>query len=138
MFYLIYKTTNLINGKYYIGCHVTENPRDDYLGSGTALKKSIKKYGKENFSRKTIGIAASEENMIRLESLLVTVADVRNPECYNLIPGGGKPPLHNGYKRSRKTRLRMRKVHLGRRIPPEVRAKIARSMRAALKRKKRG
>ena len=42
-FYLIYKTTNLLNNKIYIGSHRTDNIEDDYLGSGTLLKQAIKK-----------------------------------------------------------------------------------------------
>ena len=40
MVYYIYITTNLINGKRYIGKHHGEL-NDDYLGSGTLLKKAI-------------------------------------------------------------------------------------------------
>ena len=49
MHYLIYKTTNLLDGKYYVGCHQTKNPNDGYLGSGKHLKRAIKKYGFDNF-----------------------------------------------------------------------------------------
>ena len=36
--YYLYKTTNLINGKYYIGVHYSQNIQNDsYLGSGKAL-----------------------------------------------------------------------------------------------------
>jgi len=52
MHYIVYKTTNLINKKIYIGIHSTENINDGYLGSGTALKRAIAKHGKENFSEK--------------------------------------------------------------------------------------
>ena len=38
---VIYKTTNLINGKYYIGKDIHNNPK--YLGSGIALRKAIEK-----------------------------------------------------------------------------------------------
>lgn len=45
--YYLYKTTNLINHKYYIGVHYSEDiDNDDYLGSGKHLKSAIKKYGK--------------------------------------------------------------------------------------------
>ena len=49
MFGYIYKTTNLINGKIYVGKHkgaFTEK----YLGSGVHLKRAVKIYGKECFS----------------------------------------------------------------------------------------
>jgi hypothetical protein len=49
---VIYKTTNLINGKYYTGKNATNNPK--YLGSGIKLERAIKKYGKENFKREIL------------------------------------------------------------------------------------
>lgn len=48
-FNYIYKTTNLINNKFYIGRHSTNNLKDGYLGSGQVLTNSIKKNGKNNF-----------------------------------------------------------------------------------------
>jgi hypothetical protein len=47
MKHYIYKTTNLINGKIYIGKRSHKNPeKDKYLGSGNVLKQAISKYGK--------------------------------------------------------------------------------------------
>jgi hypothetical protein len=40
--YIIYKTTNLVNDKIYVGQHYT-SANDGYLGSGKILDKSIKK-----------------------------------------------------------------------------------------------
>jgi hypothetical protein len=45
----IYKVTNLINKKIYIGQHATDNIKDGYRGSGVALKNAFKKYGRSNF-----------------------------------------------------------------------------------------
>ena len=50
--YIVYETTNLINGKYYIGVH-RKNGKN-YLGSGKILIYAIKKYGRDNFMREIL------------------------------------------------------------------------------------
>lgn len=84
MFYIIYKITNTINGKFYIGAHSTENLDDGYLGSGTAIRKAIKKYGKESFIKEIIHYCDSEDSMYNLEEQLVVVGE----HTYNLTLGG--------------------------------------------------
>ena len=54
MFYTIYKTTNIINNKIYIGKHKTTDPNDDYIGSGKHLWRAITKYGRENFKKEVL------------------------------------------------------------------------------------
>ena len=71
MYYIIYKTTNLINNKNYIGMHSTNNLDDNYLGSGKLLLQDIKKYGKHNFKREVLEILNSEEEMIKREIEIV-------------------------------------------------------------------
>ena len=51
IFGYIYKTTNLINGKIYVGKHESSFTNSVYLGSGVALKSSIKKHGRDNFKK---------------------------------------------------------------------------------------
>ena len=38
-YFYLYKVTNMINGKIYIGVHSTDNLNDSYMGSGVALHR---------------------------------------------------------------------------------------------------
>jgi hypothetical protein len=84
MFYTIYKITNKINEKYYIGKHQTKNLDDGYMGSGKILIAAIKKYGLENFTKEILHILATEKEMNQKEKELVIVSE----ETYNLCEGG--------------------------------------------------
>jgi group I intron endonuclease len=88
MHHFIYETTNLINGKKYIGKHSTTNIGDGYLGSGTLLLRAIKKYGRKNFKRKILLIVGSEEEAYLYEEKLVTREIFCNNKYYNLTGGG--------------------------------------------------
>lgn len=88
MYYLIYKTTNIINNKFYIGLHITNNIDDNYLGSGTILKKAIKKYGTENFKKDIIFIFDNKKEMIDKEIELVNDNFINRKDTYNLSKGG--------------------------------------------------
>jgi len=85
MFYTIYKTTNLVNGKFYIGKHKTKDLDDGYMGSGKILKHAISKYGLDNFHKEILHICESEKQMNALEKILV-VPDIEMN--YNLCDGG--------------------------------------------------
>ena len=85
MHYVIYKTTNLINGKFYIGKHKTVDLNDGYRGSGKLLKRAIEKYGLENFHTEILYRCRSEKQMNIMERILV-VPDLE--VSYNICPGG--------------------------------------------------
>lgn len=88
MYGFIYITTNLINGKQYIGQHKGDG-NDNYLGSGDRLTVAIKKYGKENFKREIIEFANSLEELNELERYYITLANaVEDDHFYNIANGG--------------------------------------------------
>lgn len=88
MFYTIYKTTNKINGKIYIGKHQTKNLDDGYKGSGKHLWGAIKKYGIENFEKEILFIFDNETEMNIKEAEIVNEDFVKENTNYNLCPGG--------------------------------------------------
>ncbi len=87
-YHYLYKTTNLINEKYYYGMHSTSNLDDDYLGSGKRLRYSIRKYGKDNFKREIIKMFDTREELIQAEIDLITEELLSEINCMNLKLGG--------------------------------------------------
>lgn len=88
MFYTIYKITNTINGKYYIGKHQTKDLDDGYMGSGKILRYAIRKHGIENFKKEILHVFDTEQEMNDKEKELVVISE----ETYNLCDGG-----HGGF-----------------------------------------
>lgn len=88
MRYIIYKITNTLNGKYYIGRHSTKNINDSYMGSGIGIKNAIKKYGIENFTKEIILETTSSELLWELEKEIVNADIVNDPLSYNMAYGG--------------------------------------------------
>jgi hypothetical protein len=58
---IIYKTTNLLNNKIYIGQDKFNNPK--YLGSGKLLNISIKKHGIQNFKKEILEECNSKKEL---------------------------------------------------------------------------
>tara|TARA_R110000824_G_scaffold159803_1_gene334285 strand:+ start:753 stop:1547 length:795 start_codon:yes stop_codon:yes gene_type:complete len=86
--YTVYKTTNTVNGKIYIGVHQTKNPNDAYLGSGLLLRRALKKYGRAVFTKEVLHDFNTPEEMLVREREIVTTAFKRDPMTYNLVEGG--------------------------------------------------
>jgi len=103
MKYIVYQTTNKVNGKIYIGVHKTETPDDfdGYLGNGiyiyrpssymhpkTYFQYAVKKYGIKNFIRTTIKVFDIEADAYKMEADLVNDEFIQRDDTYNLILGG--------------------------------------------------
>jgi len=123
----IYKVTNTLNGKIYVGVHRGE-PSDDYLGSGLHIKRAVVRDGVENFKREVLLECASEEEAYDLESLLVDETFIRRPDTYNLKPGG-----RGGWASAVKygDDNVMRRPEVARKVSASVKASISVEERAA-------
>lgn len=104
MYYIVYKTTNLINGKYYIGVHKTNVLDDGYLGSGRLLQRALAKHGRENFKREILFEARSSSEMYEKERELVNKSD---PNSYNLKEGG-----NGGFDHVTKEQMKIRNIEI--------------------------
>ena len=84
----IYKTTCLITNKYYIGMHSAYKLDDGYLGSGKIIRRSIRKYGKENHIREILEFCENKELLPIREADIVNKTALSDPLCINLRVGG--------------------------------------------------
>lgn len=116
---IVYKTTNLINGKCYIGVHRTFFLEDGYIGNGIKLQsdairinkrnnilfaKAVVKYGYENFKREILFSFNTYEEALAKEKELVNKDFIKSNNNYNVREGG----FSNGdFKRSCSTKVQL-------------------------------
>jgi|TARA_R110000851_G_scaffold270161_2_gene422835 hypothetical protein len=86
--HFIYKTTNLLTGRYYIGMHSTDDLEDGYLGSGKRLRYSIRKYGEQNHQREILEFIDTREELKFREKEIVSLDEIAKENCMNLVVGG--------------------------------------------------
>lgn len=160
MYGYIYKTTNLINGKIYIGQKKSKKRfYDNYFGSGLLINRALEKYGIENFKVEMICECNSQEELNLQERFYIRKLNSQNKSIgYNVLPGGQYIPdimdseeirkaKSDGAKKfwdslskeeryqfcksrkesmnSEKGRKHLREGQLGRKLPQEVKDKIA-------------
>lgn len=88
MFYTIYKITNLLDGKIYIGSHKTKKLDDNYMGSGKYLKRAQEKFGIENFKKEILFVFETAEEMYAKEAEIVNEDFLVTENTYNMKIGG--------------------------------------------------
>lgn len=87
--YIVYQTTNTLDGRVYIGVHKQDDPwvDDGYRGSNIHLRRAIKKYGIECFKREVL-VIGSKHYAYNVERVLVDEAFSSRTDTYNLMVGG--------------------------------------------------
>ena len=134
MFYTIYKITNTLNNKIYIGKHKTKDLNDEYMGSGKLLKRAIEKHGIDKFQKQILFVFDNEEDMNKKEKEIVNSLFVEDKKTYNLCIGGkgGFSYINDnglggtlGYKHSEETKLHLSRIASGRKLKEETKQKIS-------------
>lgn len=133
----VYKITNTINGKIYIGKHSTDDINDGYMGSGVILHQAYQKYGLECFSKEVIQFYTSEEELNQGEIYWIAHFNSTDPNVgYNRAFGGEGGGLleetklkisatMKGRHRSEETKRKLSEVMKGKKLSEEHKRKIS-------------
>jgi len=137
----IYKITNNLNGKSYIGLKSkTVEESEDYYGSGKLINQAIDKYGKENFTKEILERNIDSHEILNDQEIYwIKYIDTFN-KGYNLTKGGqgnlgrvtseetraklieaAKQPLSEETKEKIRQKAKLRK---GRKVTEETRLKL--------------
>lgn len=145
--YYIYRITNKVNGKTYIGQHKYRKLNDSYMGSGKLLKLAKKKYGIENFKKEILEFdIPSVELANDWEQMYILFERAKGKAEYNIANGGGGTKgitsywlgkhlkeehrrklseAHKGKKLSEYTKQKISKVWKGRHHTEEAKHKMS-------------
>jgi group I intron endonuclease len=145
MKHFVYITTNIINGKQYVGDHSTDNLNDTYLGSGKPyFQKAIRKYGRKNFKKEILEYFNTKEEAFNAQEKYIQEYNTLSPNGYNISPKGGygisKSYLseetkrkisesHLGKKCKEETKIKIGKIHSGKILSEETKRKISEALK---------
>jgi group I intron endonuclease len=118
----IYKTTNLVNGKIYIGKSKRKiNESLNYLGSGIVVNQAIEKYGSKNFKKEILDKTKNPEDLNIKEIFWIKKLKSTNPDIGYNRSGGG-----DGFtKILPETVEKIRQKNLGRKNTKESKLKMS-------------
>jgi group I intron endonuclease len=113
-FHFVYITTNLINGKQYIGDHSTNNvdswKTKHYIGSGKYFKNALNEYGKNNFKREILEFFGTKQKAFSAQEKYIIKYKTLAPNGYNISPKGGYG-VKGWYKHYEETKRKIGKAN---------------------------
>ena len=126
---IIYKITNLINGKIYIG--QTQRTLEKRISEHKRKNKflichAIKKYNWNNFKSEVIEECDTIEKLNEREKFWIAYYDCKTPKGYNSTDGGEGVP---GLTCSKKTREKLSLINKGLKQSEEVKHKKSESLK---------
>lgn len=114
---IVYKTTNILTGKVYVGKDLNNNPA--YLGSGIKLIHAIKKHGREFFKKEILEECTDPETWVNREKYWIKVLDTI-AHGYNIAEGGTGGNTRKGFSKEEKAEY-LKRMQKGRRESNKVR-----------------
>lgn len=125
--YYIYRITNKVNGKTYIGQHKYKDLNDGYMGSGVLLARAKKKYGIENFIKEILySNIQYKETADDVEVFAIAKERALGKAEYNIADGGGGV---DGYKHSEESKQRISESNKGKKLSKEHIRKMSERMK---------
>lgn len=139
----LYRITHIESGRFYVGVRscAGDPEGDSYLGSGLWIKRAVRKYGREAFSREVLSTHSTREEALEAEHRLVDEEMLADELCMNMRRGGkgGSMPGEENPFYGKKHGERFREFHRermsgeknpnwrGKAATPEAREKMSRS-----------
>ena len=132
----IYMTTNLINGKKYVGrCSKDSSWDAGYIGSGKLLKQAILKYGRENFVREILEELPNTSSLreaIDLEKSWLLKLNCKNSlNFYNMSDNTGGMGAGDKHSEETKKKIKesMARLYGDNGLPAEWRENVANAVK---------
>lgn len=121
--YYIYRITNKINGKTYIGQHKYKKLKDSYMGSGKLIRRAQKKYGMENFQKEILEFDIPNVELANdWEQMYILFERTKGKAEYNIANGGyGSAGFHH----TEETKLKLSEANKGKPKSDETRQKLS-------------